>query len=338
MQLTDKIGAKTKIKAVATRAFLDDLPRPLSLVSGPSNPARYAWLSIAVAIVTLGMKLLGWYLTGSVGLLSDALETVVNLVAAVIALVSLNVAFKPADEDHAYGHTKVEYFASGMEGGLVLVAAGGIAWNAILHLMHPHPLEKISVGLWLAGAATVLNFLVARILFRAGRREHSVALEADAHHLMTDVWTTLTVIVAVFLVSWTGWLWLDPLTGVLLAVHIMFIGEKLVRQALLGLMDTGFPEEDMKVIREVLAAHTNEGVQYHALRTRQAGARRFMSVHLLVPGKWTVAEGHEVAERVEADLRARLPRLHVTTHLEPLEDPVSWEDEGLERQVPVKQN
>jgi cation diffusion facilitator family transporter len=305
-------------------------------VSGLPNLARYAWPSIIVAVVTLGMKLLGWWLTGSVGLLSDALETVVNLVAAFIALVSLNVSAKPADDDHAYGHTKVEYFASGMEGAMVLVAAGGIAWNAILHLLHPHPLEKINVGLWLVGAATVLNFVVARILFSAGRRERSVALEADAHHLMTDVWTTITVIVAVFLVSVTGWNWLDPLTGVLLAFHIMAIGVKLVRQALLGLMDTGFPEEDMKIVRDVLAEHSNEGVQYHALRTRQAGARRFMSVHLLVPGKWTVAEGHEVAERVEADLRAKLPRLHVTTHLEPLEDPVSWEDEGLEREVPAK--
>jgi cation diffusion facilitator family transporter len=322
---------------VAAGAILGDASRPfLPAVSGLPNLARYAWLSIIVAVVTLGMKLLGWWLTGSVGLLSDALETVVNLVAAFIALVSLNVSAKPADDDHAYGHTKVEYFASGMEGAMVLVAAGGIAWNAILHLLHPHPLEKINVGLWLVGAATVLNFVVARILFSAGRRERSVALEADAHHLMTDVWTTITVIVAVFLVSVTGWNWLDPLTGVLLAFHIMAIGVKLVRQALLGLMDTGFPEEDMKIVRDVLAEHSNEGVQYHALRTRQAGARRFMSVHLLVPGKWTVAEGHEVAERVEADLRAKLPRLHVTTHLEPLEDPVSWEDEGLEREVPAK--
>lgn len=309
------------------------LCRPFDLMDRPPDNTRYAWLSIAVAIVTLVMKLLGWWFTGSVGLLSDALETVVNLVAAVIALVSLIVSAKPADEDHAYGHTKVEYFASGMEGGMVLVAAAGIAWNSAVHLFHPHPLESISLGIWLAAGATGLNFLVARILFRAGRRERSVVLEADAHHLMTDVWTSLTVIAAVCLVGWTGWLWLDPVMGILLALHIIAIGVKLVRQALMGLMDTGFDNEDMQVIREVLTANSGEGFQYHALRTRQAGTRRFMSVHLLVPGKWTVAEGHEVAEKVEAALRERLPGLHVTTHLEPLEDPVSWEDEGLERQT-----
>jgi len=297
---------------------------------------RYAWLSIAVALVTLGMKLLAWWLTGSIGLLSDAVETVVNLVAGVIALLSLMVSAKPEDEDHAYGHTKVEYFASGMEGGMILIAAVGIAWNSVAHFLHPHPLERINVGVALTVAATVLNFIVARILFRAGKRERSVTLEADAHHLMTDVWTSITVVVAIGLVGWTGWLWLDPLMGVLLAFHILFIGAKLVRQSMLGLMDTGFPEEDMQAVRQVLESHSGEGMQYHALRTRQAGARRFMSVHLLVPGKWTVAEGHELVEQVEADLRARLPRLHVTTHLEPLEDPASWEDVGLERAQPAK--
>lgn len=277
------------------------------------------------------MKLLAWKVTGSVGLLSDALETVVNLVAGIIALASLIVAAKPADEDHAYGHTKVEYFASGMEGGMILIAAASIAWNSALHLVHPEPLEQLGKGIWLAGVATVLNLGVAQVLFQVGRRAESPTLQADAHHLMTDVWTTVTVIIAVCLVGWTGWLWLDPLMGLLLAAHIIFIGVRLIRQSMMGLMDTGFAEGDMQAVREVLKRHESEGIEYHALRTRQAGTRRFMSVHLLVPGKWTIAHGHEVAEKVEAELRDRLPRLHVITHLEPLEDPVSWEDVELER-------
>lgn len=311
----------------APRAMRQGLRR----MASPPNLTRYARLSIAAALVTLFLKLGSWWITGSVGLLSDALESLVNLAAAIIALASLAVAARPADEEHAYGHTKVEYFASGMEGALILCAAAGIGWNAVRNLIHPHPLEEIALGLWIAGAASGVNLVVARVLFRAARRSHSVALEADAHHLMTDVWTSVAVIVAVGLVSWTGWHWLDPLLGLLLAAHIVMTGVKLVRQSMLGLMDTALPEEDLAMARGVLEKFAADGVQYHALRTRVAGAWRFMSVHLLVPGTWTVARGHDVAEKIERELREILPRLTVTTHLEPVEDPVSWADVGLER-------
>lgn len=296
-----------------------------------SDLTRYAWLSIAAALTTLFLKLLSYWLTGSVGLLSDALESLVNLAAAVIALVSLTISARPADEEHAYGHTKVEYFSSGIEGALILAAAVGIGWSAVLHLIHPQPLEKISVGLIVAGSASVVNLVVARVLFRAARRSHSVTLEADAHHLMTDVWTSVVVIFGVGVVALTGWLWLDALLGLAVAAHIVFTGVKLVRNSMLGLMDTGLPPAEMALVRQILEKHAGEGVQYHALRTRVAGVWRFMSVHLLVPGEWTVAHGHDVAEKIERELRAQVPRLTVTTHLEPVEDPVSWDDVELER-------
>lgn len=292
---------------------------------------RYAWLSIAAALMTFFIKLASYWLTGSVGLLSDALESLVNLAAAIIALISLSVSVRPADEEHAYGHTKAEYFSSGIEGALILVAAAGIGWSATLHLIHPHPLEKISVGLIVASAASLINLVVARILMHAAWRGHSVTLEADAHHLMTDVWTSVAVIAGVWLASLTGWYWLDPLLGLAVAVHIVFTGVKLVQQSLHGLMDTALPPGEMSVVRSILEKHAAEGVQYHALRTRVAGAWRFMSVHLLVPGGWTVAHGHDVVEKIERELRDQVPRLTVTTHLEPVEDPVSWEDVDLER-------
>lgn len=292
---------------------------------------RYAWLSIAAAIATFGLKMAAWWFTGSVGLLSDGLESLVNLAAAVIALLTLRVAALPADDDHAYGHSKVEYFASGMEGGLIVLAAVGIAWSAGSRLLHPSPLESIGAGLWLSTVASVINLVVARILFRVGKSAHSLTLKADAEHLMTDVWTSVAVIVAVAGVAWTGWNILDPLIGLVLAGHIVFTGISLVRQSLLGLMDTGLPEEDMAVIRAVLDSHAGAGVKYHALRTRQAGAWRFMSVHVLVPGDWTIARGHELAEQIEGELRERLPRLTALTHLEPIEDPVSYEDVPLDR-------
>ena len=292
---------------------------------------RYAWLSIATAIGTMGLKLFAWWLTGSVGLLSDALESLVNLAAAVLALLSLQVASQPPDDEHAFGHTKAEYFSSGMEGALILLAAAGIGWNAVDRLMHPQVLESVGVGLAVSVVASVANLIVARILMRAGREAHSVTLQADAHHLMTDVWTSAAVVVAVALVAVTGWQWLDPVIGLLLAGHIIMMGVRLMRESMLGLMDSGLPAEEMKVIRDVLARYAADGVQHHALRTRQAGAWRFMSVHVLVPGEWTVARGHELVERLEDEIRRGVPRLTVLTHLEPIEDPASWDDVTLDR-------
>jgi cation diffusion facilitator family transporter len=304
--------------------------------SGSAIPlTRYAWLAIAAALVTFSLKMSAWWLTGSVGLLSDGLESLVNLAAAVIALISLRVAAIPADDDHAYGHTKVEYFSSGMEGGLIVLAAVGIAWTATSRLLHPEPLEAIGLGLWLSTGASLVNLAVARVLYRVGKKAHSITLQADAEHLMTDVWTSAAVIVAVALIALTGWQVMDPIIGLLLAAHIVFVGIRLVRKSLLGLMDTGLDPEDMAAVNEVLDSHRANGVQFHALRTRQAGAWRFMSVHVLVPGEWTVARGHELSEQIENELRERLPRLTALTHLEPVEDPASYEDVPEKREKPI---
>jgi cation diffusion facilitator family transporter len=291
----------------------------------------YAWLSIAAALTTLGLKLWAWWLTGSVGLLSDALESLVNLAAAIFALLALWVAARPPDDEHAFGHTKVEYFSSGIEGALILLASVGIAWNAIDRLMHPQPLHSLGIGLAVSVVASLVNLLTARVLMRAGRSAHSVTLQADAHHLMTDVWTSAAVVVGLALVAWTGWQWLDPVIGILLACHILGMGVRLMRESMLGLMDTGLPPEEMAAIQSVLDRYAREGVQHHALRTRQAGAWRFMSVHVLVPGDWSVSRGHELAEELEDEIRASVPRLTVLTHLEPLEDPASWNDVDLDR-------
>jgi len=292
---------------------------------------HYALLSLAVAVVTFFLKLAAWRLTGSVGLLSDALESLANVAAALIAYGSLALAARPADEDHAYGHTKVEYFAGGCEGLFILAAAVGIGWNAVGRLLAPEPLEMVGVGLVVSVVASLLNLVVARVLFRVARARHSVALEADAQHLMTDVWTSVAVVLAVGLVVMTGWDWLDPVVGLLLTAHIIVSGVKLMHAAMLGLIDTGLPAGELARARGILEAYGERGVHWHALRTRQAGTRRFLSVHLLMPGAWTIARGHAEAEEIEAALRAAVPRLTVFTHLEPVEDPVSWEDTGLDR-------
>jgi cation diffusion facilitator family transporter len=297
-------------------------PRPLT---------HYALLSLGVAVLTFFLKLAAWRLTGSVGLLSDALESLANVAAALIAFASLSVAARPADEDHAYGHSKVEYFAGACEGGFILLAAAGIGWNAVDRLLHPQPLEGIGIGLAVSALASLILLATARVLFRAARTRGSVALEADAHHLMTDVWTSVAVIIAVALVHFTGWLWLDPVIGLLLAMHIIVTGVKLMRDAMLGLIDTALPPAELAAVKRLLDEAASRGIQWHALRTRQAGMRRFLSVHLLMPGDWTIARGHEVAEEIEQALIAVVPRLTAVTHLEPAECPSSWNDTGLDR-------
>lgn len=304
-------------------------PTPPAAV--PVSLTRFAWLSIAAALLTIVLKGGAYVITGSVGLLSDALESLVNLAAAVIALRALTVALRPADKDHAYGHTKAEYFSSGFEGALVLVAAVLIAWTAVDRLLHPAPLDQIGLGVTISVLASAVNFGVARALFRAARAHHSIALEADAHHLMTDVWTSAGVVAGVALVSVTGWEALDPIVALAVAVNITRIGVSLVRRSMLGLLDTALPDDVCARIAAVFARHEAAGVQFHALRTRQAGARAFISTHVLVPGEWTVQRGHDLLEQVEADLRDAVPTATVFTHLEPIEDPVSWEDTQLAR-------
>jgi cation diffusion facilitator family transporter len=292
---------------------------------------RFAWLSILAAVVTIGLKGGAYLLTGSVGLLSDALESLVNLVAAVAALVALAFATRPPDEEHAYGHDKAEYFSSGFEGALILVAAAGIAWAAVERFLYPQPLGAVGPALAVSALASLVNFGVARVLRRAGREHGSITLEADAEHLMADVWTSVVVIAGVAAVAFTGWGWLDPLLALAVAANVLRTGVDLLRRSGAGLLDAGLPPEERAAIQDVLDAYAAEGLRFHALRTRQAGARRFASVHVLVPGAWTVQRGHNVVEQIEGDLRSRLPNLSVVTHLEPVEDPVSWADVSLDR-------
>jgi cation diffusion facilitator family transporter len=292
---------------------------------------RFAWLSILAAVVTIGLKGGAYLLTGSVGLLSDALESLVNLVAAVAALVALAFATRPPDEEHAYGHDKAEYFSSGFEGALILAAAVGIALAAVERLLHPQPLGAVGPALAVSALASLVNFAVARVLRRAGREHGSITLEADAEHLMADVWTSIVVIAGVAAVARTGWGWLDPLLALVVAANVLRTGFDLLRRSGAGLLDAGLPPEERAAIQDVLDAYAAGGLRFHALRTRQAGARRFASVHVLVPGAWTVQRGHDVVEQIEGDLRSRLPNLSVVTHLEPVEDPVSWADVPLDR-------
>lgn len=293
--------------------------------------AHYAWLSIAAAIVTIGLKMTAYILTGSVGLLSDALESLVNLAAAIMALGMLLIAAQPPDDDHAYGHGKAEYFASAVEGILILVAAGSIAWTAIGRLRAPQPIEAAGVGLVISTAASLINLGVARVLMQAGKRYQSITLEADAHHLMTDVWTSAGVIAGIGMVLVTGWAILDPVIALVIAANIVRSGVQLVRRSTLGLMDTAVPADEQRQVREILDWYAAEGVAYHALRTRQAGARRFVSVHVLVPNDWTIQYSHALVERLEADIRQALPHTTVFTHLEPYDDPASFEDIALDR-------
>ena len=294
-----------------------------------TNLSRYAWLSIAAAIVTIAMKAAAFAMTGSVGLLSDALESLVNLVAAIVALAMLILASRPPDEQYAYGYTKAEYFASGVEGALIFIAAVSICWTAVNRLLHPRALDKLGFGLLITIVASGVNFAVARVLLRAGRRYHSITLEADAKHLMTDVWTSGGVVAGVGLVALTGWVPLDPLVAIAVAVNIIWAGIQLVRRSAGGLLDSAIPLHERRLVAEVLERYGERGIEFHAVRTRQAGPRYFVEMHVLVPGAWSVQRGHDMADEIEGKVREVLPRAHVFTHIEPREDPVSHQDVEL---------
>jgi cation diffusion facilitator family transporter len=297
----------------------------------PPSLTRYAWLSIATAIATIVLKGVAWKMTGSVGLLSDAIESFVNLAGALMALWMLTLAALPADDDHAHGHGKAEYFSSAFEGFLILLAAASIAYAAIDRMMNPQPLEAIGVGLLVSVVASLLNLATARTLLRVGKQHNSITLEADAHHLLTDVWTSVGVIAGVGLVSLTGWLWLDPVVALLVAANIVWTGYQLMSRSAAGLMDISLPAGKLDKIESLLAGYREQGLDFHALRTRQAGGRAFVTLHVLVPGEWTVQYGHDWAERIEDDIRKALPFTHITTHVEPLEDPASMNDQELDR-------
>ncbi|MBI3042399.1 MAG: cation transporter [Betaproteobacteria bacterium] len=287
---------------------------------------KFAVLSIAAAVVTIGLKTLAWWLTDSVGLLSDALEGTINLVGAMVVLAALAIAARPPDENHAFGYTKAEYFASGLEGMLILIAAIAIAIAAVDRLIAPRPLEHVGAGLAVSVAASLVNYAVARRLFEAGRDYRSIALEADARHLMTDVWTSAGVLVGVAAVWATGWGRLDPLIALAVAAHIVWSGYQLMQRSYTGLLDRALPPEQLRILDRVLERYRARGVDFHALRTRQAGARSFVTLHVLVPPDWTVAQGHDLAHQVEEDIRKELPDAVVLTHVEPIGHPESYRD------------
>ena len=304
----------------------------MNAATPPVRPLKhYAWLSIAAAIATILLKGIAWKLTGSVGLLSDAIESFVNLAGALMALAMLTLAALPADDNHAHGHSKAEYFSSAFEGFLILLAALSIGYTSIERLINPRALEAVGVGLLVSVVASVINLATAKILMKVGREQNSISLEADAHHLMTDVWTSAGVIAGVGLVWVSDWLWLDPVIAMLVALNILWTAWQLMQRSASGLMDASLPAEQLKRIETLLAAYREQGLDFHAVRTRQSGNRAFVTLHVLVPGHWTVQLGHDWADRIELDIGKAIPRAHITTHLEPMEDPVSMDDQGLDR-------
>ena len=296
-----------------------------------ANLTRFAWLSIGAAILTIALKTTAYWLTDSVGLLSDALESLVNLVAAIMALAMLTVAARPADEMHAFGYGKAEYFSSGLEGALILLAAASIAWTAVPRLFAPQSLERVGIGLAISVLASAVNLGVARVLMNAGKEYRSITLEADAHHLMTDVWTSAGVMLGVGAVALTGWVRLDPIIALIVAANILRTGWQLLSRSARGLLDAALPVAERDAINQILKEYESKGIQFHALRTRQAGTRAFISLHVLVPRDWTVQRGHDLLEQLERDVRASVPGAQIFTHLEPQGDPAAWEDEALDR-------
>lgn len=284
---------------------------------------RFAWLSIAAAVVTIVLKAVAYKLTGSVGLLSDAIESLVNLVGGIMALSMLTVAARPPDEDHAYGHGKAEYFSSGVEGTLILIAAVSIGVASVERLIAPKPLEQVGLGLAVSVAASLVNLGVALLLLRVGREQKSITLEANAHHLMTDVWTSVGVLVGVGAVALTGWQRLDPIVAMVVAANIVWTGVGIIRRTIAGLMDSSLSGEELGQIEKALDRFRSQGVDFHELRTRRAGATSFVTIHVLVPDDWSVKRGHDLLEKVEGDIRRALPDAVVFTHLEAMSDHTS---------------
>jgi cation diffusion facilitator family transporter len=293
---------------------------------------RYAWLSVAAALVTIALKTWAWKVTGSVGLLSDALESLINLAAALLALSMLRLAAAPPDAEHPYGRFKAEYFSSGIEGALIVFAAVSIAYAALPRLADPQPISAPLFGILLSALASAVNLACGWLLIGAGKRLNSIALEADGHHLMTDVWTSVGIIAGVTLVAATGWNVLDPLLALAVALHIVFTGFMLMRRSFSGLLDAAIPEAERADIERIFTEYRRRySVDFHALLTRQAGARRFISFHLLVPDAWTVDRAHALAEEIEERIRELVPNAILLSHIEPISQPASYDDIKLER-------
>jgi cation diffusion facilitator family transporter len=301
----------------------------------PEPRLKYVLLfSIGAAILTLVLKWTAYHLTGSVGLFSEAAESFINLVASVTAFLSLWYASKPVDQSHTYGHEKIEYFSSGLEGVLILVAAGGVGWYSVHRLKYPEAIASLNIGAAINLVAALINLGVARVLLRVGRDTRSIVLEADGRHLMTDFLTSLGVVAGLLLVWLTGQSWLDPVLGLIVSANIAWTGGNLVWRSFNGLMDHALPELEQQTVRAAIEAQLQTGMDYHALRTRAAGSRRFADFHLLVPGSLSVRRAHELAERIEKAVRTALPEIEVTIHIEPIEERAAWEDSEL---VPLEQ-
>lgn len=294
--------------------------------SDRSKLTRFAWLSIAVALLTIGLKTTAYLITNSVGLLSDALESIVNLIGALMALGMLTIAARPADENHTYGHSKAEYFSSGVEGTLILIAAISIAYAAIQRLITPKPLEQVGIGIIVSVVASLANLAVAIILRRAGKQYNSISLTSNSHHLMTDVWTSGGVLIGVGAVAISGWQVLDPVIAILVALNIVWTGVGIIRKSISGLMDSSLSKEFLDIIQQVLDGQKETGVKFHAIRTRQSGTLKVISMHVLVPGSWTVTRGHQLVTRIENELHWAIEDSEIFTHLESLSDPDSFDD------------
>jgi cation diffusion facilitator family transporter len=305
--------------------------RPFGITASSGSPTRRViLLSVCASIVTMALKMAAYAFTGSVSLLSDAMESSVNLVAALVAFLALTVADRPADQSHAYGHDKAEYFSSGVEGALILVAAILIIYTAVQRFLHPAPLADLGIGLTIALLASGINFGVSRFMLRIAKRHDSITLEADAQHLMTDVWTSVGVVAALGVVTLTPpkWAILDPLIAILVGLNIIHTGVNLIRRSMEGLMDGSLPEQECQQIEEAIHTCLLPGTKFHGMRTRKSGSRRFVDLHVTVPGNLSVTEGHDRCETIEAAIRNRLPKTSVATHLEP-------ENQLYKEEVPV---
>ncbi len=293
-------------------------------------PRNIALLSVLASILTLGLKFGAFWVTGSVGLLSDAIETLVNLTASIVAVIALTVAFKPANKKFNYGHDKAEYFAGGLEGGLILVAAAGIIYSAAGRFMHPQELENLSLGIIISVIAALINLVVARIMLRAARHFDSITLEGDAKHLMADVWTTTGVIAGLAVIMFYPHLViLDSLVAVVIALNITRSGFSLIKRSMHGLMDVSLPSEEIDIVEKHIQRHAGAKAVYHGLRSRKSGSRRFIDFHLLLPGDRSIREGHDICCKIEKGIEEELARSQVTIHVEPEEDKASWDGDEL---------
>ncbi len=296
---------------------------------------KFIYLSIGASLLTIILKFIAYQKTGSISFFSDALESFVNFFAAIFALILLHISEKPADSDHAYGHGKAEYFSSAIEGALILFAAVGIIYTSIQRIMHPQPLENISIGTLYSLAAALINLWVGRLLIRNGKRYNSPILEADGKHLLADVLTSVGVIIGILLVKYTGFYIIDPLIAIGVAIHIVYIGFRLVQRSASGLLDKALPDEELdQIINYLDSIKSENNMDYHSLMTRQSGRQRFITFHLLIPGKLSVKEGHDIAEEIEQTIENMFGTYvtNVTSHIEPIEDPLSMNDQHIERE------